>query len=238
MQPCHRWDFHILSQPPGCSCPTFIQICMRSFSGLFKVPTNCIYGVMTLSYLVIYQQVRSWVRVGQSGDGLGLKSVFSELRLIPAPALDAGETAAALALRRVNLDNSRRCHFRREAMRSSRRPPPWLAQAPLCNVPEPAAGRTYNVPGSSWPNRKRKCVLHFLHSPTLGRSAAVPCGCLHTASMLTAWTHGRNESSQEAILYPRLRTATPSDPEDDTQRRLWPREGEVYVGVLLENDCL
>lgn len=87
------------------------------------------------AYLVIYQQVRSWIRMRESGDGLRGEGVLAELGLIPAPALDAGAAPAAVALRRVNLHDRRRCHFRR------RRPPPlWMAQAPLCDVPEPAAG--------------------------------------------------------------------------------------------------
>lgn len=126
------------------------------------------FDKLTLSYLVIYQQVRSWIRIRESRDGLSWKRVFSELRLIPAPAVDAGKTPAAFALCRVNLDNSRRCHFRREAISSSRRPLLWLARTPLWNVPEPAAGWTYDVPGSSSLNRKTEFVQPSQNSPALG----------------------------------------------------------------------
>lgn len=63
-------------------------------------------------YLVVYQQVRPGVRVGEPRDGLGGERVLAELGVLPAAALDAAEAAAALALRRVRLDHRGRCHVR------------------------------------------------------------------------------------------------------------------------------
>lgn len=58
----------------------------------------------------------------QSGDWLGWERIISELRLIPAPVLDARESVATFAGRPVSLHNGRRCHGRRQAPNSCRPP--------------------------------------------------------------------------------------------------------------------
>lgn len=116
-------------------------------------------------YLVIYQQVRSWIRMRESRDGLRREGVFAELRLIPAPALDAGEAAAAVALCRVNLDNRRRCHFRCAAAAVLLSGWPRLHSATFRSqrLDEHTTFR-----GSGALNRKKKLVQRRHQSPALG----------------------------------------------------------------------
>lgn len=131
---------------------------------------------VSTGYLVVNQCVCSGIRMRQSGNGLSCERIFSELRLIPAPALDASEAGAAFALRRVNLHNGRGCHARRGVLSSCLRPPHnkptsfWLVfRTPLCTFPQSAVGLSCNILFHSCLIRKkrRKSLRSCRHSRSL-----------------------------------------------------------------------
>lgn len=62
------------------------------------------------SHLVIDQHLCSGVRVRQPGDGFGRERICPKLRLIPAPALCAGESGAAITRGRISLHHGRCGH--------------------------------------------------------------------------------------------------------------------------------